>query len=134
VDGIKAILEGGEAVRLFNRLDVGLLQALTEESQVQNLPIVVHTGDSRDIKDALQYGITGIEHGSFRDEIPANLFTQMAEAGVAYDPTLSVAEAFEQLLLGKEDLLQRSLVQQVGPPKLLQETRQVLVPNAGRRS
>src|SRR4029077_1543425 len=36
------------------------------------------------------------------------------------------AEAFEQFLLGKEDLLQRSLVQQVGPPKLLKETRQVL--------
>lgn len=28
VDGIKAILEGGEAGRLFNRLDVGLLQGL----------------------------------------------------------------------------------------------------------
>lgn len=105
---------------------------MAEESRVQNLPIVVHTGDSRDIKDALECGITGIEHGSFRDHIPEDLFAQMAATGVAYDPTLSVAEAFEQLLSGSEDLLKRSLVQQVGPPKLVQETQKAF--HSERRS
>jgi len=131
VDGIKAILDAGEAGQLFNRLDLGVFKALSQECRLQKLPLVVHTGDSQDVRDALLSGATGIEHGSFRETIPNDLLVQMAQAGTFYDPTLSVAEAYEQLRVGKTDLLDRSLVQQVGPLKLLQETRLVLQSERG---
>ena len=47
----------------------------------------------------------------------------MAKAGITYDPTMSVIEAFEQFSEGKTDLLDRSLVAQVVPNKLLENTR-----------
>jgi imidazolonepropionase-like amidohydrolase len=50
----------------------------------------------------------------------------MAEQGTFYDPTLSVAEAFKDFAAGKIALLKRSLVQQVGPPDLLQGTEDAL--------
>jgi hypothetical protein len=71
VDGIKGILEAGVAGQLFNRLDVKFLQAAAEEARAQKLPIVVHTGNSQDIADALLAGANGIEHGSTRDRIRA---------------------------------------------------------------
>lgn len=126
VDGVKAILDAGAGGAVFNRMDVSILNAIAAESRAANLPVVVHTGDSRDIGDALAAGINGIEHGSFRDAIPDELFARMAKMGVAYDPTLSVGEAFLQLAAGNTDLLNRSLVQQVGPPSLFQGTRKFL--------
>jgi imidazolonepropionase-like amidohydrolase/ABC-type multidrug transport system permease subunit len=125
-DGIKAILETGLAGRLFNRMDTALLQAVAQEAQTQKLPLVVHTGDSRDIADAMKAGVNGIEHGSCRDQIPEALLTQMAKMGVAYDPTLSVVEAFAKLSSGPSELLDRSLVQQVVPASVIETTRKTL--------
>jgi imidazolonepropionase-like amidohydrolase len=82
----------------------------------------VHTADVRDVTDAVQAKANSIEHGSFREKIPDALFQQMAQQGIAYDPTLSVGEAFKDFAAGKTDLLKRSLVQQVGPPELLTGT------------
>jgi imidazolonepropionase-like amidohydrolase/ABC-type multidrug transport system permease subunit len=126
VDGVEAVWEGGESGRPFNRLNTVLLQAVAQESLAQALPIVVHTAGRHDIEAALQAGITGIEHGSSQGQIPDELFLQMAKEGISCDPTLSVAEAFEQLLLGKDDLLKRSLVQQAAPPKLLHDTAKLI--------
>jgi imidazolonepropionase-like amidohydrolase/ABC-type multidrug transport system permease subunit len=127
VDGIKAILESGSGGVVFNRLDVNLLNAIADESRAQNLPITVHTGDSRDVADALKAGANGIEHGSFRDKIPDELFARMAKNGVAYDPTLSIAEGIRDFRSGKMDLINRSLVQQVGPKELLAYTRKAML-------
>jgi imidazolonepropionase-like amidohydrolase/ABC-type multidrug transport system permease subunit len=126
VDGVKAVLEAGASGAVFNRLDPNILNAIAAESRAQNLPITVHTGDARDIADALKAGVNGIEHGSFRERIPDELFAQMAKAGVAYDPTLSVAEGISDFRSGKFDLLSRSLVQQVGPKELLVATREAM--------
>ena len=60
------------------------------------------------------------------DRIPDALFTQMKEKGIAYDPTLSVYEAAAAEKTGNEQLLDRSLVQQVGPADLLEGTRNML--------
>jgi imidazolonepropionase-like amidohydrolase len=87
---------------------------------------VVHTGDQLDVEDALRAHVDGIEHGSFRRRIPDEDFAAMAKEGVTYDPTLSVAEAVQQFSGGKMDLLNRSLVQQVGPPALLAGTKHFL--------
>ncbi|MCI0627917.1 MAG: amidohydrolase family protein [Acidobacteria bacterium] len=126
VDGIKGILEAGLAGQLFNRLDVRFLQAAADEARVQKLPVVLHTGNSQDIADALLAGTNGIEHGSTRDRIPDELLAQMAKTRVSYDPTLCVVEAFSKLGTHPDELLSRSLVQQVVPAKLLENTRKAL--------
>jgi imidazolonepropionase-like amidohydrolase/ABC-type multidrug transport system permease subunit len=126
VDGIKAILEGGWPGKTFPKLDLTILKAIAEEARTQNLPLVVHTGNAKDVADALDAGAAGIEHGSFNEEIPDALFARMARAGVAYDPTLSVINAFSQGTGGKLHLLNRSLVLQVGPKELIEATKKTL--------
>ncbi len=126
VDCIKAILESGGGERVYNRLDTGLFDAVAQEAHADNLPLAVHTGDVRDVTDAVQAKANSIEHGSFREAIPDALFQQMAAQGTFYDPTLSVGEAFKDLVAGSTDLLKRSLVQQVASVALLQGTVQVL--------
>ncbi len=126
VDCIKAILESGAGSRVFNRLDTALFDAVAEEAHKDSLPLAVHTGDARDVADAVSAHADSIEHGSFRDKIPDDVFQQMAKQGTFYDPTLSVGEAFKDFAAGKTDLLKRSLVQQVGPPDLLSGTEDAM--------
>ena len=126
VDCIKAILEAGAGSRVYNRLDTGLFDAVAQQAHADSLPLAVHTGDARDVADAVQAQANSIEHGSFRERIPDALFEQMAKQGTFYDPTLSVGEAFKDFAAGKTDLLKRSLVQQVGPPELLRGTEEAL--------
>jgi imidazolonepropionase-like amidohydrolase/ABC-type multidrug transport system permease subunit len=137
VDGIKAVLDAGSSGMLFNRMDPAILNAIAEQARLDQLPITVHTGDSRDVADALAAGVNGIEHGSARDRIPEALLAEMAKKGVYYDPTLSVLEAFRDLAQGNDDLLKRSLVQQVMPRDLRQGTEKLLAQtaaeNAGRK-
>jgi len=126
VDCIKAILEAGAGGRVFNRLDTTLFDGVAQAAQVDSLPLAVHTGDARDVADAVNAQANSIEHGSFREKIPDELFAQMAKQGTSYDPTLSVGEAFKDFAAGKTDLLKRSLVQQVSPPDLLHGTEEAL--------
>ncbi|MES1262324.1 MAG: amidohydrolase family protein, partial [Acidobacteriota bacterium] len=126
VDGIKAVMEAGAGGRIFNRMEPGILGAIAAAARDGNLPVVVHTGDVRDVEDALRAGVNGIEHGSFRQRIPDADFAEMAKKGVTYDPTLSVGEAFRQFAAGKLELMSRSLVQQVIPAKLLASTRKLM--------
>lgn len=133
VDAIKAILEGGVAGMLYNRMDVGILQAIAQDAHAVRLPIVVHTGDAKDVADALAAQADGIEHGSARDSIPDEVFAKMAKQGVAYDPTLSVMEAFTQFAAGNTDLLDRSLVAQAALPNLIKNTKkQINSPDAAK--
>lgn len=127
VDGIKIILEAGAGSRPFKRMDLAMVRAVAAAARANGLPVVCHTGDAQDVADALDAGVNGIEHGSFRDAIPEKLFERMKEMGVTYDPTLTVGEAFQDLASGNMEPLERSLVQQVGPPELLKSTRRVLM-------
>jgi imidazolonepropionase-like amidohydrolase/ABC-type multidrug transport system permease subunit len=131
IDCIKAILESGAGSRVYNRLDTGLLLAIAQQAHADQLSLAVHTGDARDVADALEVQANSIEHGSFREEIPDALFDQMARQGTFYDPTLSVGEAFRDFSAGRGDLLKRSLVQQVAPPDLLQGTNEALTSKDG---
>ena len=126
VDCIKAVLEQGAAGRVYNRLDTALFDAVAQEAHADSLPLAVHTGDARDVQDAVRAQADSIEHGSFRQKIPDELFEQMAKQGTFYDPTLSVGEAFKEFGAGRSDLLKRSLVQQVAPPELLRGTEEAL--------
>lgn len=125
-DGIKAVLESGSPARPFRRLDTTIFRALAEEAQAQGLPLVVHTGESQDIRDALQAGAAGIEHGSTRQELPPELLQELASRKIFYDPTLSVLEAWLSRAKREEWLLDRSLVQQVGPRERIEAARRWL--------
>ena len=122
VDGLKAILEAGFSGQLFERLNVGVLRAIGDEAHAQGLPLVVHTGSSQDVADALDAGAVGIEHGP-RDRISDELLRRMKQSGVTYDPTLSVWEGMADLVAGREALLDRSLVQQTVDAGILVPTR-----------
>jgi len=126
VDGIKAILETGFAGQLFNRMDTSIFDAVAAEAHADHLPIVVHTGDVRDVTDAVDAKVDGIEHGSFRERVPDALFARMQAQQTAYDPTLAVSEAFTAFNSGSTETLERPLVMQVGPASLLEETRRMI--------
>ena len=124
VDAIKGILEAGVPGYTFNRMDVNILRAVVDEAHAQKLPVAIHTGNSTDVADAVSLGADSVEHGSFIDEIPDATIAEMKSKGIAYDPTLSVAEAFTQFARGDTTLLKRSLVQQATPKDLLAGTEQ----------
>jgi len=126
VDGIKAILEGGAGSTIFNRMDPAMLKAISDAAHTAKLPIVTHTGNAKDVADALDAGVDGIEHGSLRDRIPDAVFARMKAMGVYFDPTLSVLEAMGVYVDGKTDLLDRSLVQQVVPRQFLAQVKDSL--------
>uniref|UniRef100_Q02CX0 Transport permease protein n=1 Tax=Solibacter usitatus (strain Ellin6076) TaxID=234267 RepID=Q02CX0_SOLUE len=127
VDGIKAILEAGWGDgMLFDRLDLLIVRAVAEEAHAQRLPLAIHTGDARDVADAIEIGTTSVEHGSWRDEIPDRLLERMAHGGIYLDPTLGVIEAYANYFAGKSDALGNSLVQQVVSGQLLKNTREFL--------
>ena len=126
LDCIKAILEAGAGGVVFNRLDTGLLEAVAQQTHVDSMPLAVHTGDARDVADAVRVQANSIEHGSFREKIPDAVFGQMAKQGTFYDPTLSAGEAIKDFAAGKTDLLKRSLVQQAAPPELLRGTEEAI--------
>jgi len=126
IDGIKAILETGAGSAQFKSLDPRILEAIAAAARADNLPITVHTGDVRDVENALNAHVNGIEHGSLRQRIPDEDFARMAKDGVTYDPTLSVGEALLKYASGEEDLLNRTLVQQVVSKEMLAATRKSL--------
>lgn len=126
VDAIEAVLDSGASRMVFNRMDLGVLRAVAGEARKQRLPLIVYTGGSRDVSDAVTAGAAGVQHGAMRDRISDELLTQMAERGVFYDPTLAAGEASNQLAEGRLDLLSRSLVEQVAPKGMLEATRAAL--------
>lgn len=126
VDAIKGVLEAGSAGQVFNRMDVSILRAAVEEARRLGLPVSIHTGDAQDVKDSIAMGVQSVEHGSMRQPIPDALFQSMKQAGIAYDPTLTVVDGLVAYASGSPDPLDRSLVQQVGPRKLIENTRKRL--------
>jgi imidazolonepropionase-like amidohydrolase len=96
------------------------------DSAEDKASLVAITKSRIEEEDALRAHVDGIEHGSLRRLIPDEDFAAMARQGVTYDPTLSMAEGARDSEEGKLDLLNRSLVQQVGPPALLAGTRNAI--------
>lgn len=119
VNAIKGVLDQGVPGYSFQRMDINILKAVVEEAHADKLPVALHCGNAADVGDAVSLGVDSIEHGSLVDEIPEPVFTEMKARGIAYDPTLSVAEGFASFAQSDISLLNRSLVQQVTPKELL---------------
>lgn len=126
VDAIKAVMEAGRPGMLFNRMDASVLNAIVGAAHNDQLPASVHTGSMQDVADAIAAHADSIEHGSMQQLLNADLFSRMKQQGVSYDPTLMVLEGVMALTSGKSDPLERSLVQQVGPAKLIAGTKKYL--------
>jgi imidazolonepropionase-like amidohydrolase len=122
VDAIKGVLEAGVPGHSYNRMDLQILRSVVDEAHARNLPVAIHTGNSKDVIDAVTLGADSIEHGSFIDEIPDATIAEMKAKNIAYDPTLSVVEGFTNFAKGDTTLLKRSLVQQVALKELLSGT------------
>jgi imidazolonepropionase-like amidohydrolase/ABC-type multidrug transport system permease subunit len=119
VDGIKAVLESGGAGALFERLDLNVFSVVVQTAERHKLPVVVHTGMSQDVKDAVDHGVDGIEHGSMRDVIPEAVLNEMASKGIRYDPTLVVLDSIIRIAHRDTSLVEDPLVRQTIPAKLL---------------
>ena len=132
IDCVKTILEAGWGEgMLFDRLDLLIGRAVADEARAQHLPVATHTGDARDVADAIEIGANSVEHGSWRDEIPDRLLERMAAQGVYLDPTLGVGEAYAQFFAGRGDALSNSLVQQVVSARVLKGTREFVTSGKG---
>src|SRR5262249_7470056 len=119
VDGIKVVLESGGAGFLFERLDLAVFDAVAAAARRHQLPVVAHTGTPQDIRDAVDHGVAGLEHGSMRDLISANLMSEIAAKGIRYDPTLVVLDSVQRIGRHDASMLDDSLVRQTIPAKLL---------------
>ena len=127
VDCIKSVLDSGTAEwGLFNHLDPAIYTAIVDQAHKDNLPAATHTGNAADVLEAVNAGSNSIEHGSLTDLIPAHTFAQMKAKGLAYDPTLSIFEGIVAQGTGRTELLDRPMLQQVGPADLLASTRSMV--------
>ena len=132
MDGIKAILEAGWGDgMLYDRLDLLLVRAVAEEAHAQHLPLATHTGDARDVADAVEIGVASIEHGSWRDEIPDAVLERMARAGRLSRPDAGRRRGLRALLRRQADALNNSLVQQAVPARVLKGTREFVTSGKG---
>jgi imidazolonepropionase-like amidohydrolase len=133
VDAIKVVLEAGVPGLLFQRMDHSVAKAVVEEARALGLPVIVHTGDAADVADAASIGASAVEHGSARNAIPEETFALLKSRNSAYDPTLSVIEAFTAIGQNSAQLLDRSLTAQVAPEGMIEATKKMLASAESRR-
>ncbi len=124
---IKAALDSGVSGHLVNRLEPQIFRAIAEESAAQKLPLMVVTGDSKDVEEAIAAGAAVIVGSSQRDRLSDGVIQRIIAKKTAWLPMLAVHEAET----GNPELLERSLVQQVGPAALLTATKRRLPPVPG---
>ena len=132
VDGIKAVLESGGEKAPMVRLDLKILAAICAEANAQGLSTVVHTSKVMDVKDALEAGATGVEHGSPTELLPDDLLRKMAAGGFYYDPTLSVYDVVRMFEERDFTRLDDSLLQQAVPLDLMKGTRKSISAQGGK--
>ncbi len=109
------------------------MKAIADAAHADNLPVVSHTGNARDVEDAVNAGVNGIEHGSFVDAIPEAVFAKMKQLGIAYDPTLTVVEAFTSIGQGKFDVFDRTPRPAGWPQEVARLHQEVFAISRGRQ-
>lgn len=129
VSGLNAVLVHGQAPYLYEGLDVSSLRALGDAARERSLPLVVMTGSSAEVFQAVEAGATIIMHGAYRDLLPDETIALLAERNVAYAPTLSLWDTAARILARDPNLFNDLLIAEVGPMPLLEAT--ALSVNAG---
>lgn len=69
------------------------LRAMVEAAHASGRPVAAHAASDAGMRMAIDAGVDSIEHGS---EATAPTFKRMRERGVAYLPTLTAVESYEQ--------------------------------------
>lgn len=119
---VRALKAAGVVAIKAAVLDTGYLSAIAEEARAQKLPLLVMTSDSTQVLEAVNAGAAVILSGSGKDRIPDETWKKMVDKKIAYMPLLAAREGQS----GNLELLDRSLVQQIGPPDLIAATRKRL--------
>jgi imidazolonepropionase-like amidohydrolase len=126
VDCVEIAIDGGPTPIAGGALDPVVVEAAAGEARARGLRVVIVTGDSAQVAEAVRLGADLVVHGAYRDPIPDDLLRELARRGTAYVPVLAALEALRHLAEGRPDLLDRSLVQQVTPGALISSTRAAL--------
>ena len=104
VDCIKAIYSDIDPMNINHkvpRLSLDVLDGLADEAHQYNLKLMVHTGNSTEVMDAVKAGADSIEHGilpggnpiQFNDE----LVRLMIDRGTYFVPTIAIAWAYKEV-------------------------------------
>jgi imidazolonepropionase-like amidohydrolase len=123
VDGVKVVLDAGGMGSLFERLDLNVFDAVVKAAAAHNLPVVVHTGNTQDIRDAIARNVAGLEHGAMRDPLPAEVVAEIGTKHIHYNPTLSVLDSLARLSKKDTSMLDDPLVRQTVPGGMLSKMR-----------
>jgi imidazolonepropionase-like amidohydrolase len=123
IDGIKVVLEAGGRGTLFERLDLRVFDAIADAAGKHRLPIVIHTGDLQDIRDAVARKVAGLEHGAMRDLIPPDLVQELSAMSIRYDPTLVVLDSFFKIANHDTSFLDDPLARQTISGRLIAKMR-----------
>ena len=116
---------------LYDRLDLLLVRAVSEEAHAQHLPLAMHTGDARDVADAVEIGSASVEHGSLARRNARSLLERMAKRRCLSRPDTGVAEAYALYFGGKPDVLNIRSSSRWCPARMLKGTRAFVTPAKG---
>ena len=92
IDGIKVVYQSHtnkEGVITMPRISKETLHAITSEAKKHGLWVAVHTGTPEETQEAIEAGITTIEHGIRHGNlIQSKTMTKIVENNIVYVPTL----------------------------------------------
>ncbi len=125
IDGIQATLVGESQGKPFPMMPIPVFHAMVSTAKSQRLPVAVQVSGNKNIRESLDAGVNEIrEIGDSGEQIDRELLMRMANEHVAYEPACNLLEAMAKVASGQgSSLLDRSLVQQVGPRQLLEDMK-----------
>jgi len=81
-----------------------IAQAIIEEAHQQGLPVAVHATQLETARLAVALGANILVHSVEDREVDSSFVQLLLDQGVAYCPTLTVGESYEEVLAGELDL------------------------------
>ncbi len=127
VDGIRIAFVETNLGKAYPRMEPSIFQSVVQEAKNQQLPVAVLVSGENGLSESLEARVQQIEEMG-ENEISEELFARMARQKVGFvPPACNALEAMALVSSGQGGmLLSRSLVQQVGPRKSLEELQKQL--------
>lgn len=94
VDLVKLVLTecNGSSLGPCARLETAVFAAAVDEALSLGLSVAVHTNGEQDVVDAIEAGVTSVEHGYTEGELSDELLSMIIGSGVWYVPTIAVLD------------------------------------------
>lgn len=130
VNGIQASMVRMSDGISFQVLSPEILKAISSEARKRKLPVLIHVSDNNGIAEAIHAGASAIEM-QYPEEISKENLDRLARQKIFYIPAVHSRDAMLNIATGNgSKVLERPLVQEVGPRELLEKlTRQLEVEN-----